>query len=188
MWTEHFYVKAYPTLVKRIVYFAGNNEKPKQNETNKKTVVLRGTKTLSKPIFHHFMGCGMCSLLVLVSPCFRGKCSCHMQNWVFFVSCRHVTSEKRNGFLFWKSNFKMALIWKKKAIFGLLFTIFSHQGKVAKFIQHVSHSHTYTYFAHPFYFFALPIVKKKILIYQVWFFFGVISGVDSYSQHFWNNQ
>ena len=30
-----------------------------------------------------------------------------------------------------------------------------------KFLQHISHSHTYTYFAHPIDFFALPILKKK---------------------------
>ena len=32
-------------------------------------------------------------------------------------------------------------------------------------------------------YFALPIVQK-IRIYQVWFLFGVIPGVDSYSRHF----
>ena len=76
----------------------------------------------------------------------------------------------------------MAVIWKK-AIFDLLFTFFSHQGKLQKFIQHIPHSHTYTYFAHPIDFFALPILKK-IRIYQVWFLFGMIPGVDSYSRHF----
>ena len=43
------------------------------------------------------------------------------------------------------------------------------------------------YFAHPIDFFALPILKKKTRIYQVWFLFGmfgVIPGVDSYSCHF----
>ena len=35
------------------------------------------------------------------------------------------------------------------------------------------------YFGHPFDFFALPILKE-IRIYQVWFLFGVIPGVDSY--------
>ena len=35
------------------------------------------------------------------------------------------------------------------------------------------------YFAHPIDFFAVPILKKK-----VWFLFGVIPGVDSYSCHF----
>ena len=40
------------------------------------------------------------------------------------------------------------------------------------------------YFAHPIdFFFALPILKK-IRIYQVWFLFGMIPGVDSYSRHF----
>ena len=30
-----------------------------------------------------------------------------------------------------------------------------------KFLQHISHSHAYTYFADPIDFFALPILKKK---------------------------
>ena len=33
--------------------------------------------------------------------------------------------------------------------------------KLPKFLQLMSHSHTYTYFAHPIDFFALPILKKK---------------------------
>ena len=33
------------------------------------------------------------------------------------------------------------------------------------------------YFAHPIDFFVLPILKKKIRIYQVWFLFSVIPGV-----------
>ena len=39
------------------------------------------------------------------------------------------------------------------------------------------------HFALPIDFFALPILKK-IQIYQVWFLFGIISGVDSYLRHF----
>ena len=39
------------------------------------------------------------------------------------------------------------------------------------------------YFAHPIDFFALPPILKKIRIYQVWFLFGMIPGVD-YSRHF----
>ena len=72
---------------------------------------------------------------------------------------------------------------KKRAIFDLLFTFFSHQGKLQKFLQRISHSHTYMYFANPMDFFALPILKK-IWIYQVWFLFGMSPGVDSYSHHF----
>ena len=45
------------------------------------------------------------------------------------------------------------------------------------------------YFIHPIDFFPLPILKKKKKkkknrIYQVWFLFGVIPGVDTYSPHF----
>ena len=79
----------------------------------------------------------------------------------------------------------MALIWKG-AIFDLLFTLFSHQGKLQKFLQYISHSHTYTYFAHPIDFFALPILKrrKKKRILSGRFLIGMSPGVDSYSRHF----
>ena len=33
--------------------------------------------------------------------------------------------------------------------------------KLQKFLEHISHSHTYMYFAHPIDFFTLPIFKKK---------------------------
>ena len=55
----------------------------------------------------------------------------------------------------------MALIWKK----GLFLTYFLHffvtREKLQKFLQHIFHSHTYTYFAHPIDFFALPIFENK---------------------------
>ena len=70
---------------------------------------------------------------------------------------------------------------------GLFLTYFSHflatREMLQKFLLHISHSHTYTYFAHPIDFFALPILKK-IRIYQVRFLFGMSPGVDSYSRHF----
>ena len=40
------------------------------------------------------------------------------------------------------------------------------------------------YFAHPIDLFCLTNFEKKMPTYQVWFLFGVISGVDSYSRHF----
>ena len=74
---------------------------------------------------------------------------------------------------------------KKRTFFDLLFTFFSHQGKLEKSLQHISQSHTYMYFAHPIDFF-LPYQfwKKTIRIYQVRFLFGMSPGVDSYSRHF----
>ena len=74
---------------------------------------------------------GMGPLFVLVFPCFREMYSCHMQNWVFLCSLDDLLQKKRNCFLCWKSNFKLALIWKK-GYFWPIFHIFSYQGIVTK--------------------------------------------------------
>ena len=122
---------------------------------------------------------------VLVSPCFRENVvvTCKIGSFLH-LQFRYFTSEKRNCFFFFlEIKFKNGAHLKK----GLLLAYFSHflvtGEKLQKFLQHVSDSHIYTHFAHPIDFFALPIVKK-IQIYQVWFLFGVIPGVDSYSCHF----
>ena len=72
--------------------------------------------------------------------------------------------------------------FEKRAIFDLLFTFFSHQGKVMKIPIYLTHIHTCILLT-LLTFFALPILKK-IRIYQVWFLFGMSPGVDSYSRHF----
>ena len=74
--------------------------------------------------------------------------------------------------------------FEKGAIFDLLFTFFSHQGKLQKFLQHISHSHTYTYFAHPIDFIRLTNFEKKYKFNQIRFLFGMSPVVDSYSRHF----
>ena len=78
----------------------------------------------------------------------------------------------------------MPCSFEKGAIFDLLFTFFSHQGKSYKnsFSTYLTHIHTCILLT-LLTFFALPILKK-ILIYQVWFLFGMSPGVDSYSRHF----
>ena len=53
----------------------------------------------------------------------------------------------------------MALICKK-GYFDLLFTFFSYQGKLQKFLQHISHSHAYMCFAHPIAFFNITNFEK----------------------------
>ena len=40
------------------------------------------------------------------------------------------------------------------------------------------------YSAQPIDFFCLSNFEKKIRLYQVWFLFGMIPGIDSYSRHF----
>ena len=75
----------------------------------------------------------------------------------------------------------MALI-EKRAIFDILFTFFFlvTRKKLQKFLQHISHSQTYMYFAHPIdFFFALPIssevLKKSLLLTLVFLRGGVVT-------------
>ena len=120
-------------------------------------------------------------LLVLVSPCFRknvvvtckiGSILCGLDNIL----------QKNVLFSFWKSNFKIGLIWKR-VIFDLLFTFFGHREKLQKFLQHLSHSHTCILLT-LLTFCLTNFEGKKNRFYQVCFLFGVIPGVDSYSRHF----
>ena len=77
----------------------------------------------------------------------------------------------------------MALIWKK-GYFWPIFHIFQSPGK-----SHENSFGTYLTYIHThilltlFTIFAFPILQK-LRIYQVWFLFGVSSGVDSYLRHF----
>ena len=122
-------------------------------------------------------------LLVLVSPCFRENVVITCKIGSFLYSLDNLLQKTRTFFFFgnqiskWRS-------FEKRAIFDLLFTFLVTREKLQKFLRHISHSHTYMYFAHPIDFFALPILKKKIRINQVQFLLSVIPGVDSYSRHF----
>ena len=105
-------------------------------------------------------GCGMGPWLVLVSPCFRENvvATCKIGS----VLCSLDTLLQKNVIVFFFGN--QVSKWRsfeKRAIFDLLFTFFSHQEKLQKFIQHISHSHTYTYFAHPIGFFCLTNFDKN---------------------------
>ena len=120
--------------------------------------------------------------LVLVSPCFRENVVATCKIGSFLCSLDNLLQKNVIFLLFLEIKFQNGAHLKKKAIFDLLFTFSSHQGKVTKNPSaHISLTHTY--FANPVDFFALPILKK-IRIYQVWFLFGMSPGVDSYSRHF----
>ena len=84
-----------------------------------------------------------------------------MQNWVFLCSLDNLLQKKRNCFLFFEIKFQNGAHLKKMPFL----TYFSHflvtREKLQKFLQHISHSHTYMYLAHPIDFFALPILKKN---------------------------
>ena len=91
-------------------------------------------------------------LLVLVSPCFRENVVVTCKIGSFLCSLDNLFQKYAIVFFFgnqiskWRS-------FEKKGFLDLLFTFFSHQGKLQKFLQHISHSHTNMYFAHPTAFF-----------------------------------
>ena len=107
---------------------------------------------------HSFKGCGMGPLLVLVTLCWREIAVFTCKIGSFLCSLDNLLQKNVIVFFFgnqiskWRS-------FAKRAIFDLLFTFFSHQGKLQKILKHISHSHTYI--AHPIDFFVLPILKKK---------------------------
>ena len=115
--------------------------------------------------------------LVLVSPSFRENIivTCKIVSFLcsldYFILKNVIVFFFKNHISKWRS-------FEKSAVFDLLFTFLSHQGKVTK-IPSAHISHTYTYFAQPKDFFILTNFAK-IWIYYVWFLFGV----DSFSCHF----
>ena len=117
--------------------------------------------------------------LFLFPPCFRENVVATCKIGSFLCSLDNLL-QKNVIVFFLEIKFQNGAHLKKRAIFDLLFTFFSHQGKVPKIPQHISHSHTYIHVV------CSPcwLFLKKIRIYQVRFPFGMSPGVDSYSCHF----
>ena len=125
------------------------------------------------------------STAFLVSPCFRENVVVLCKIESFLCSLGNSLQKKRNCFLFWKSNFKMAVIWKK-GYFGPTFHIFKLLGKVTK-IPSAQFSLTYIHvFCSP-YWLILPYQfwkkKNEFIRYGfslVWF----LALILFYSRHF----
>ena len=77
----------------------------------------------------------------------------------------------------------MALILKKGYFWPTFHIFLVTRVKLQKFLQHISHSHTYMYIAKPIAFFCLTNFEKNTNLSGM-VLFGVIPGVDSYSRHF----
>ena len=79
----------------------------------------------------HFKGCGMGPWLVLVSPCFRENVVSTCKIGSFLCSLDNLLQKNVIVLFFGNQNSKWRS-FEKRAIFDLLFTFFSHQGKVTK--------------------------------------------------------
>ena len=108
--------------------------------------------------------------LVLVSPCFRGNVVATCKIGSFLCSLDNLLQKNVIVFFFENQISKWRSFEK-----GLFLTYFSHflvtTEKLQKILQHISHSHTYTYFAYTLLIlFALPILKKKYEFIRFGFF------------------
>ena len=99
-----------------------------------------------------------------------------MQNCVFLSSLDNFLLRNVIVFIFRKQIVKWRS-FEKRALFDLLFTFLVTREKIQIFLQHISQLTLMTLF------FALSILQK-LQVYCVWFLFGMIPGVDSYSCHF----
>ena len=126
-------------------------------------------------------GCGMGPRLVLRFPLFRENvvAICKIGS---LCSLDNLLQKNVIVFFFFKIKFQNGAHLKK----GLFLTYFSHFLWNKKFLQQKYLTHINTRFLLTLLtFFFLPYqFWKKIRIYQVWFLFGMIPGVDSYSRHF----
>ena len=108
----------------------------------------------------YLKGCGMGPCLVLVSPCFRENVVATCKIGYFLCSLDNLL-QKNVIVLFLEIQFQNGAHLKK----GLFLTYFSHflvtREKLQKFLQHISHAHTYTYFAHTIDFFCLTNFEKN---------------------------
>ena len=125
--------------------------------------------------------------LVLVSPCFRENVVATCKIGYFLCSLDNLLQKNVIVIFFGNQKFQNGAHLKK----GLFLTYFWHllitREKLQKFRYHISHSHTYAYFAHPIDFFWLTNFEKNTnlsdtvsLWYESWCWFLFAP--------FWNNQ
>ena len=137
---------------------------------------------------HSLKGCGMGPSQVLVSPCFRENVVATCKIGSFCVINLDNLLQKNVIVLFFGNQISKWRSFEKRAIFDPLSHFLVTREKLQKFLQHISHSHTYTYFAHPIDFFCLTNFEKKnmnlsdtvSLWYESWCWFLFAP--------FWNNQ
>ena len=120
--------------------------------------------------------------LVLVSPCFRENVVATSKIGSFLCSLDNLL-QKNVIVLFFGNQVSKWSSFEKRVIFDLLFTFSCHQRKSYKNFFSTNLKHTRILLT-LLTFFALPILKKKIRIYQVRILFDMSPGVDSYSRHF----
>ena len=123
-------------------------------------ILAESEEDLQTLVSEVFKGCGMGPWLVLVSPCFRENVVSTCKIGSFLCSLDNLRQKNLIVFFF-EIKFQNGAHLKKGLFFTYFSPFFSIREKLQKFLQHISHSHTYTYFAHPIDFFCLPNFEKN---------------------------
>ena len=109
----------------------------------------------------HFKGCGMGPWLVLVSPCFRENVVATCKIGSFLCSLDNLL-QKNVIVLFFGNQISKWRSFEKKAIFDLLFTFSSHQGKGTKIPSaHISNTYIHIFCSPYWRFLPYHFWKKK---------------------------
>ena len=125
--------------------------------------------------------------LVHVSPCFWENVVATFKIGSFLCSLDNLLQKNVIVLFFWNQVSKWRS-FEKWAIFDLLFTFFSHQGKITKIPSaHISLTYIHV-FCSPYWLFLLYQFWKKIQIYQIRFSLWYESWCWFLFAPFWNNQ
>ena len=133
-------------------------------------------------IYAPFKGCGMGPWLVLVSPCFRENVVVTCKIGSFLCSLDNLLQKNVIVFFFGNQISKWRSFEKRAILTYFSYFLVTRESYKNSSSTYLTHMHTRILLT-LLTFFALPILKK-IRIYQVWVFFDMIPGVDSYSRHF----
>ena len=125
--------------------------------------------------------CGIGPWLVLVSLCFSENVVATCRIGSFLCSLDNLL-QKNVIVLFFGNQISKWRSFEKRAIFYLLFTFFSYQGKVTKLPSHISLTYIHV-FCSPYWLFYLTNFEQNMNLSDT-VLFGMSPGVDSYSRHF----
>ena len=107
-----------------------------------------------------FKGCGKGTVFVLVSPCFRENVvvTCKIGSFLCSIDNLH---QKNVIVFFFGNQISKWRSFEKSAIFDLLFTFFSHQGRVTKIpSSHISHTSIHVFCSFHWLFLPYQFWKK----------------------------
>ena len=129
-----------------------------------------------------FRGCGMGPWPVLVSSCFRENVVVTCKIGSFLCSLDNLL--QKNVILLFGNQTSKWCSFEKRAIFDLLFTFSSQQGKVTKIPSaHISNTYIHV-FCSPYWLFLPYQFWKKYKFIRYGFSLVWVLSVDSYSGHF----